>query len=55
VRILILVLLVVMTAFAGSAESPLGVYMIDVEGGKAMLVVTPSGESMLVDAGWPAR
>jgi beta-lactamase superfamily II metal-dependent hydrolase len=31
--------------------SPLGLYWIDVEGGGATLVVTPDGESILVDAG----
>lgn len=34
------------------AAKPLTVYVIDVEGGKAMLVLTPAGEVMLVDAGW---
>lgn len=29
------------------------VYVIDVEGGKSVLIVAPSGESMLFDAGWP--
>jgi len=31
----------------------LRLYFIDVEGGQATLVVTPSGQSMLVDTGWP--
>jgi competence protein ComEC len=31
----------------------LDVYVIDVEGGKSVLLVSPSGESMLFDAGWP--
>ena len=31
----------------------LQVYWIDVEGGAATLIVTPSGQSLLVDAGWP--
>src|SRR5690348_12193792 len=35
------------------AARPLDVYVIDVEGGKAMLTVTPAGQSLLVDAGWP--
>ena len=35
------------------AAGKLEVYAIDVEGGKATLWVSPSGESMLVDAGWP--
>ncbi len=37
------------------AARPLQVYFIDVEGGQATLIVSPSGESMLVDAGWPGR
>src|SRR5438067_7539325 len=32
---------------------PLEVYWIDVEGGAATLIVTPAGESVLVDAGNP--
>lgn len=35
------------------AANTLDVYTIDVEGGKAVLFVSPSGESMLIDAGWP--
>ena len=31
----------------------LDIYVIDVEGGEATLFVSPSGESMLVDTGWP--
>lgn len=31
----------------------LDIYVIDVEGGKAMLVTTPDGQAMLIDAGWP--
>lgn len=31
----------------------LRLYFIDVEGGQATLVVTPSGQSMLIDTGWP--
>jgi len=30
----------------------LEIYWIDVEGGAATLIVTPSGESMLIDTGW---
>jgi competence protein ComEC len=29
------------------------IYVIDVEGGEATLFVSPSGESLLVDTGWP--
>ena len=31
----------------------LNIYVIDVEGGESTLFVSPSGESLLVDAGWP--
>ena len=37
------------------AAKPLRVYFIDVEGGQATLFVAPSGQTMLVDAGWPGR
>lgn len=36
------------------AAKTLDVYFIDVEGGQATLVVTPAGESMLIDAGFPS-
>src|ERR1017187_9285958 len=39
-------------AVALPAAGKLEIYCIDVEGGKATLWVGPSGESMLVDAGW---
>ena len=29
------------------------IYFIDVEGGQATLVVSPSGQSLLIDTGWP--
>jgi beta-lactamase superfamily II metal-dependent hydrolase len=35
------------------AAKTLDIYVIDTEGGKAMLLVSPSGQSMLVDAGFP--
>ena len=31
----------------------LQIYFIDVEGGQATLVVSPSGQSLLIDTGWP--
>lgn len=34
-------------------EKTLDIHFIDVEGGQATLLVGPSGESLLVDAGWP--
>ena len=42
-------------AFAGSADKRLDIYWIDVEGGAATLIVTPTGESVLVDSGNPGR
>jgi len=32
---------------------PLQFYFVDVEGGAATLIVTPAGESVLIDCGWP--
>ena len=37
----------------GQPRDTLDIYIIDVEGGEATLFVAPSGESMLVDTGWP--
>lgn len=36
-----------------AAAKDLTVYFIDVEGGQATLFVTPAGESLLIDTGWP--
>jgi beta-lactamase superfamily II metal-dependent hydrolase len=44
-------LLLVLPALLPAAKN-LEVYSIDVEGGQATLLVSPSGESMLVDTGW---
>lgn len=38
--------------FAQSSIRPLQIYWIDVEGGSSTLIVTPAGESVLMDAGW---
>src|SRR5271167_1201809 len=35
------------------AQKPLQIYFIDVEGGQATLFVTPAGQSLLIDTGWP--
>ena len=51
VRMMILVLL--LAAALPAAKKSVEMYFIDVEGGQATLVVAPSGESMLIDAGWP--
>ena len=42
--------------FVGQAVArpkPLQIYAIDVEGGQATLIVSPSGQSLLIDTGWP--
>lgn len=49
--------LVTLLVFVAGGKAPaqtrnLEIYWIDVEGGAATLVVAPSGESLLVDAGW---
>jgi competence protein ComEC len=38
-----------------AAAKPLEIYFIDVEGGQATLVLTPAGESVLIDAGYGGR
>src|SRR5215475_6851470 len=51
---LIVILFCLSTAWAApSGDKPLEVYFVDVEGGQATLFVTPAGQSMLIDTGWP--
>lgn len=38
---------------AGPDDGTLDLYFVDVEGGAAMIVVSPDGQSMLVDSGYP--
>ncbi len=42
-------------AWAGSADKHLDLTWVDVEGGGATLMVTPAGESILVDTGYPGE
>jgi beta-lactamase superfamily II metal-dependent hydrolase len=35
------------------SNKPLEIYFVDVEGGQATLFVTPAGQSLLIDTGWP--
>lgn len=53
--LLTILLLSVSTAgtCADSKSGTLDIYFIDVEGGAATLLVTPAGESLLIDSGYP--
>src|SRR5262245_40522006 len=48
-----LLLAFTLAALLYAAPKPLQIYWIDVEGGAATLIVSPSGESLLVDTGNP--
>jgi beta-lactamase superfamily II metal-dependent hydrolase len=52
-KIATVLLLAALSTNPAHAAKTLDVYDIDVEGGKSVLIVSPSGESMLLDAGWP--
>jgi competence protein ComEC len=43
------------SAAASSLDATLDLYFIDVEGGQSTLIVTPTRESLLIDAGFPAE
>src|ERR1700751_5219296 len=49
----LLFILVTTPAPAAPAVKSLQIYFVDVEGGQATLFVTPEGESLLIDTGWP--
>lgn len=53
-----LALLALAAAFAAPRRAPaqtpaLRIYFVDVEGGQSTLLVTPTGQSLLIDTGWP--
>src|SRR5260370_817658 len=48
---LVLTLLLLIPVAAHAAKT-LDIYFIDVEGGQSTLVVSPSGQSLLIDTGW---
>src|SRR5213594_2374612 len=50
----IVVVALALAAGACAARKPLEMYFIDVEGGQSTLIVTPAGESMLIDTGFPS-
>ncbi len=51
--ILLVIALVLSFALVLPAAKSLDMWVIDTEGGKALLLVSPSGESMLIDTGFP--
>ena len=48
-----LIMVLALPLALASASKPLQVYFVDVEGGQSTLFVSPSGQSMLIDTGWP--
>jgi competence protein ComEC len=57
IRVLLFLAAVLVFGNAGRAAPPdtrpLEIFFIDVQGGAATLIVTPEGESILIDSGWP--
>ena len=53
--LLLAIVAVGIAAAAPKSEDALTGYFIDVEGGQATLFVSPSGQSMLIDTGWPGN
>jgi competence protein ComEC len=52
---LLIVLVLCLAQVVRAAPKTLDIYFIDVEGGAATLIVTPAGESLLVDSGNPGE
>lgn len=52
-RLLSLLAVCLLIPAAYGADKNLRVYFIDVEGGQSTLFISPSGQSLLVDTGWP--
>lgn len=52
-RLLIALLGLPLAAAQAQAQPTLDIYYLDVDGGGGTLVVSPSGASLLIDAGWP--
>src|SRR3990172_2853682 len=51
VLLVLAVMLSAAVAVAQTRRTTLDIYVVDVEGGNAVIFVTPSGESMLIDSG----
>jgi competence protein ComEC len=54
-RLLATALLIVLSASAPATTGTLEFFFIDVEGGASTLIVTPAGQSLLIDAGYGGR
>jgi beta-lactamase superfamily II metal-dependent hydrolase len=52
-RIFLFLFVGLMGASRTAAAKNLELFFIDVEGGQATLIVSPAGESLLIDTGWP--
>ena len=50
--VMLLALLLTPAALLDAQPRNLDIYFIDVEGGAATLIISPAGESMLIDTGW---
>src|SRR4051812_3145993 len=50
-----LIAAITLAVFAAAAAKSLDIYFIDVEGGQSTLIVTPEGESLLVDTGFAGQ
>ena len=46
-------LAVLLSSVLPAASKTFDMYLIDTEGGKSLLLISPSGESMLIDSGFP--
>ena len=55
VAVAAMLLTLAMGVSAAPSATSLQVYVLDVEGGQATLFVTPEGESLLIDTGWPGN
>jgi len=51
--LLIAICLICANGLAQQPEGKLRIYFVDVEGGQSTLFVTPQGQSLLIDTGWP--
>jgi competence protein ComEC len=54
-RTLFVCALMFLLASVVEAADTLDIYVVDTEGGKALILLTPDGETMLVDAGYPTQ